>query len=82
MPVPDVNVHELARAELWRRQLTHRGEQLRLGQYAAISTAQAPAATDGIWERMDLVDFDCRHEWRRAMSFSRRSPTLYGKVDL
>lgn len=58
MPVTDVDVHELARAEPWRRQLTHRGEQLDLGQYAAISTGQAPVATDGIWERLELADFD------------------------
>ncbi|MFI6278111.1 TnsA-like heteromeric transposase endonuclease subunit [Streptomyces sp. NPDC050988] len=58
MPVTDVDVHELARAEPWRRQLTHRGEQLHLGQYAAISTGQAPVATDGIWERLELADFD------------------------
>ncbi|MGY3056175.1 hypothetical protein ACVWZD_000419 [Streptomyces sp. TE3672] len=58
IPVMDVDVHDLARAEAWRRLLTYRGEQLHLGQYAAISTGQAPVATDGIWERMDLADFD------------------------
>lgn len=58
MPVTDVDVHELARAAPWRRQLTHRGEQLHLGQYAAISTGEAPVATDGIWECMELADFD------------------------
>ncbi|WP_424892406.1 TnsA-like heteromeric transposase endonuclease subunit [Streptomyces sp. XH2] len=58
MPVTDIDVRELARAQPWRRHLTHRGEQLHLGQYAAISTGQGPVATDGIWERMELADFD------------------------
>ncbi|WP_406011602.1 TnsA-like heteromeric transposase endonuclease subunit (plasmid) [Streptomyces sp. NBC_00637] len=58
MPLADVDVHELARAQPWRRQLTHRGEELHLGQYAAISTGQSGAATDGIWERLTLADFD------------------------
>jgi hypothetical protein len=58
MPVTDVDIHELVRAKPWRRHLTHRGEQLDLGIYAAISTGQNPVATDGIWERMDLADFD------------------------
>ncbi|MFI5864730.1 TnsA-like heteromeric transposase endonuclease subunit [Streptomyces sp. NPDC051546] len=58
MSVTDVDVRELARAEPWRRHLTHRGERLELGVYAAISTDQSPVATDGIWERLELADFD------------------------
>ncbi|MCZ1011895.1 TnsA-like heteromeric transposase endonuclease subunit [Streptomyces lydicus] len=58
MPVTDVDVHDLVRAHPWRRHLTYRGERLDLGIYAAISTGQSPVATDGIWERMELADFD------------------------
>ena len=79
-PLADVPLQDLASALPWREQVRHRGEVLDLGRFASATTGAPVMTSDGIWDRLELADFDPKVRAIVGQPFQIRAEHSPGKA--